>query len=896
MKEPKQRARPDSAVPSGRGTYAKQACSHCRKRKSKCDGRTPVCGPCEKAGRASECTWGKETAKKARTQQHFESLENYIRALESKVKDLQASLDSSGQNHSGESPAASSDFTGESSSIAHQPLEFRRTDSYATSSTDEDRTTSTNESDIDVLISPTRHLVLQDTDLEFHGPTSVWRLGATRSSPSASEAKTSVSPESSPAVPPAYFEWSRYLPSEVPISRSEHDRLLEILFKFFLCWGLRIIPELFLRDMHRALSISPTAPCPKSAHYSPMLHNAVMALATAYSDDPVLKSPRCRNMFAKRAKSYIESDCQKPTIALITALSTLAAFHSVCGDQSLAYLYFGMAGRMSQSLGLRTDCSPWVKSGLIAHADMLDRNWGYWMIFSQDVLWSLYIGRECCVSPPRKDHHMFSVPYIGSEIDQNPWYWAPSKMPPQPSNIVRVFDCSCQLMLIGRKIMDFLNSLGPGSKREGALQVVSELDIQLNNWKDSLAPEVDLTATTRPNALPHRLMVHLVYWWLLLLLHRPFYRRTKSGGSGLDIDHVKLCNRAGDNIMLLLGIWNERYSLRYIPITLMQVVYCAGTSFVLSAVQATSGARLGRVALTSALTQAEQCIQYLLIAGKSFECANDVAMILSNLLHEQLKPRLFTRTLEPKDLLHTLPITKREREGSEYQPQPPYSGQSGSPTAATAPAAATTAATNNDHVDAVSLAATITNIDALRDQCRFAVAANSAHTQGFPSSLEWPRGPGSDGFPVLPLSAASSSSASTSLLAGPGTDALGMSGMDDVEMDFGLTNMDLGLMGGQPLSNRPYMVLGIPEMSGAANFPDLDAPPSYSNHGSQQIPSPQHTHPPGRIGQQPPPQPQQMRLDFSAEELAVMDQILRQQFGGQGIDFRMQPSQRYEGI
>ena len=127
------------------------------------------------------------------------------------------------------------------------------------------------------------------------------------------------------------------------------DRLLELLFKFFMCWGLRIVPELFLRDMHRALSIPPTASAPKLAHYSPMLHNAAMALATAYSDDPMLKSARCRNLFAERAKGYIESECQKPTIALVTALGTLAAFHSVCGDQSLAYLYFGMAGRMSQS-------------------------------------------------------------------------------------------------------------------------------------------------------------------------------------------------------------------------------------------------------------------------------------------------------------------------------------------------------------------------------------------------------------------------------------------------------------------------------------------------------------------------------------------------------------------
>lgn len=36
-------------------------------------------------------------------------------------------------------------------------------------------------------------------------------------------------------------------------------------------------------------------------------------------------------------------------------------------------------------------------------------------------------------------------------------------------------------------------------------------------------------------------MLHLAYWWLYILLHRPFYRRARSdNGSEKDIDHVKV--------------------------------------------------------------------------------------------------------------------------------------------------------------------------------------------------------------------------------------------------------------------------------------------------------------------------------------------------------------------
>ena len=64
-------------------------------------------------------------------------------------------------------------------------------------------------------------------------------------------------------------------------------------------------------------------------------------------------------------------------------------------------------------MGLKTDCSSWVRNGLITEADMYDRNWAYWSIYSQDILWSLYVGRECSLVPHKKER-MFPVPYAGA--------------------------------------------------------------------------------------------------------------------------------------------------------------------------------------------------------------------------------------------------------------------------------------------------------------------------------------------------------------------------------------------------------------------------------------------------------------------------------------------------
>ena len=156
------------------------------------------------------------------------------------------------------------------------------------------------------------------------------------------------------------LDWSRHLPSSVPLDRPSHDkfvfsfqlttpprvhylfhRALDLLFKFFTSWCLRIVPALFLRDMYRALCIPPSQTPPKTPHYSPMLHNALISLALAFLDEP-FRDLKTRQIYASTAKSFIEAECRKPNLSVVHALSVLASFHSSQGDQTLGYMYFGM--------------------------------------------------------------------------------------------------------------------------------------------------------------------------------------------------------------------------------------------------------------------------------------------------------------------------------------------------------------------------------------------------------------------------------------------------------------------------------------------------------------------------------------------------------------------------
>ncbi|KAH6903222.1 hypothetical protein BKA70DRAFT_603926 [Coprinopsis sp. MPI-PUGE-AT-0042] len=256
------------------------------------------------------------------------------------------------------------------------------------------------------------------------------------------------------------FEWNRYLPKDVPLTRLQHDKALDLMFKFCLSWCLRIIPTFFLRDMCQVLNApADQKPPPQTAHYSPMLHNVLVALALNLLDDPVLKATETKELYIAEAKKYIDKECGQPNLSTVHALSTLGTYHSSQGDQTLGFMYFGMSARVSQALGLDVDCSEWIKSGLIEESDVLDRYWTFWTIFAQDVNWSLYVGRDFCVrGPTESDFKDMPVPFcrFGIRPDAVPSSADESACETGVS-CQRTFASACELLVIARRIMAVVN-------------------------------------------------------------------------------------------------------------------------------------------------------------------------------------------------------------------------------------------------------------------------------------------------------------------------------------------------------------------------------------------------------------------------------------------------------
>ncbi|KAA1477277.1 hypothetical protein DENSPDRAFT_808440 [Dentipellis sp. KUC8613] len=648
-----------------RGNYAPRACNHCRRRKTKCDGGQPVCARCAAAGH--ECTWGPESARKPTTKSYVDSLRNMVEVLKKRIFVLESQLEAfkRASNHVYGMP------TNDLLQIDNPKSSQDVNDPPVVTVNEEE--VKQEDSDIEQLCAPTEHLRLDEEGLQFYGPTSIFRLAPQDASPQQASRFQQLAENQAGSyvlsrgegTDQSDIDWSRHLPSDVALTRPEHDRILDLCFRFFTSWCLRVVPELFLHDMCRSLSTPRNQTPPKTAHYSPMLHNALLSVATAFSDVPEVKNTEARRKFAIKAKDRLEEECERPNLSVILALSILSNFHSSQGEQTLGYMYFGISARMSQALGLGFDCKPWVAKGLISEDNMNDRNWVYWTTFCQDTTWSLYVGRDFCVSSS-SDRQRIHVPFVDSALDKFMWDWPGQS--PRPNYIPSTFAATCDLLQIARQILDVVSNFSRLGLRQALDDYhIGQMDLKLHTWKNNLSPEVDVSKLTFGSAMPHQLMLQMTYHWLSIVLHRPFYRKKRSVDERVfEVDHMKLCDKAAHDIMDLATKWRDLYTLRYVPITFIQVVSAAGTIFVLSAVQAVSGARLARTAHQNSYANAEKTIRYLHEVGQSFQSARNIGDILDNLLKEQVGARLSRRSgLMPSSLS---PQTKARDSFPDHSP------------------------------------------------------------------------------------------------------------------------------------------------------------------------------------------------------------------------------------
>ncbi|EUC57316.1 hypothetical protein RSOL_218040 [Rhizoctonia solani AG-3 Rhs1AP] len=105
-----------------------------------------------------------------------------------------------------------------------------------------------------------------------------------------------------------------------------------------------------------------------------MLHCALLAYGSAFSDNPELRSPALRAEFARYAKQWLDYEFERPVMGLVRALALLAEYHCGIGEWGTGYMYMGMSIRATQLL-IQIDNE--LRIGSTASSGLVERDWHF---------------------------------------------------------------------------------------------------------------------------------------------------------------------------------------------------------------------------------------------------------------------------------------------------------------------------------------------------------------------------------------------------------------------------------------------------------------------------------------------------------------------------------------
>lgn len=182
-------------------------------------------------------------------------------------------------------------------------------------------------------------------DVHYHGPTSAYAHAS--HVPALSTSPATVTRLQYAADRP--HDYRLFLPRSVEISHAQHSTILDRFFRFFASWGMRASPDLFMQDMVRTVMLPRDTPPARFSHYSPFLHNIILAIALMWAEDEDLSHANTRAIFAEHAESFLPTELARPTLATVQGLALKSSLHSTLGDHTSGWAYFGMAERVSLS-------------------------------------------------------------------------------------------------------------------------------------------------------------------------------------------------------------------------------------------------------------------------------------------------------------------------------------------------------------------------------------------------------------------------------------------------------------------------------------------------------------------------------------------------------------------
>ncbi|KAI9675948.1 MAG: hypothetical protein M1829_003186 [Trizodia sp. TS-e1964] len=558
------------------------ACIACRKRKSKCDGNTPICMACASVY-GTECVYdpGSDQRRRGVYKKEIDSLKNQTSTLQTIIEAIMSYPED------------------EVPELIQQIRSSSNLDDVAESIVAKERAVK-EEEDVDLPLdeipaatSPSfetelsgkmGELRLENGSVRFIGGTSILIY------PGSELQRRESFPEFGNTEQEPLFDDPITSWTTVTSDPELTIHLLTMYFTWHYAYFTTLSKKLFYRDFLKGKpSIEARR---KNVYCTSLLVNAMLSLGCHFTSWPMARSnpndsATAGDHFFAEAKRLVHAndELEKPCLTTVQALALMSVREAGCGREGKGWVYSGMSFRMACDLGLNLDSGGLNSNGNknLDEQEVDSRRITFWGCFLFDKCWSNYLGRM-----PQLPSSNISVPKFEVFPDEDAETWSPytdqgpQRLHSQPSRTRAVALQISALCEISSHILGAFYHPSQATEhtcKVAELKKLGELHQKLEGWRKNLPNEM----AAKEGALSSVLLMHMFYQLLFIHLFRPFLRYNEASSPlQSQVSPRKMCIQSATLISKLLRLYKRTHGLRQICNVAVYISHSACTIHLLN--------------------------------------------------------------------------------------------------------------------------------------------------------------------------------------------------------------------------------------------------------------------------------------------------------------------------